>query len=42
LNFYLGRDHTAKRLGIKPPETKMTEKPEREITQTVKEPPKVN
>ena len=22
LNFYLGRDHTAKRLGIKPPETK--------------------
>jgi methylenetetrahydrofolate reductase (NADPH) len=42
LNFYLGRDHTAKRLGIKPPETKMTEKPEREITHTIKEPPKVN
>jgi methylenetetrahydrofolate reductase (NADPH) len=22
LNYYMGRDHTAKRLGIKPPESK--------------------
>ena len=27
LNYYLGRDHTAKRLGIKPPETKAIKKP---------------
>jgi methylenetetrahydrofolate reductase (NADPH) len=26
LNYYLGRDHTAKRLGIKPPEKKATGK----------------
>jgi methylenetetrahydrofolate reductase (NADPH) len=26
LNYYLGRDHTAKRLGIKPPESKPNEK----------------
>jgi len=27
LNFYMGRDHTAKRLGIKPPVKKTPEKP---------------
>ena len=27
LNYYLGRDHTAKRLGIKPPEVKIIKKP---------------
>ncbi|MGP8080675.1 MAG: methylenetetrahydrofolate reductase C-terminal domain-containing protein [Dehalococcoidales bacterium] len=37
LNYYLGRDHTARRLGIKPPELKVIEKPS-----TAKEPPEVN
>jgi methylenetetrahydrofolate reductase (NADPH) len=35
LNYYLGRDHTAKRLGIKPQGKKIVEK-----SATVKEPPK--
>ncbi|MDD5288690.1 MAG: methylenetetrahydrofolate reductase C-terminal domain-containing protein [Dehalococcoidales bacterium] len=39
LNFYLGRDHTSKRLGIKPPEKKVT-KPEGEKHPAPKEPPK--
>ncbi len=30
LNYYLGRDHTAKRLGIKPPENKAADKPKEE------------
>jgi methylenetetrahydrofolate reductase (NADPH) len=37
LNYYLGRDHTAQRLGIKPPESKVIEKPS-----TAKVPPKLN
>jgi methylenetetrahydrofolate reductase (NADPH) len=42
LNYYLGRDHTAKRLGIKPPEKKMANKPKEEKLTATKEPPKVN
>ena len=42
LNYYLGRDHTAKRLGIKPPEKKTADKPKEEKLPAAKEPPKVN
>ena len=41
LNYYLGRDHSAKRLGIKPPEKRTTDKPKEEQIPLVKEPPKV-
>jgi methylenetetrahydrofolate reductase (NADPH) len=40
LNFYLGRDHTAKRLGIMPPEKKAALKPKEEKTPMPKETPK--
>ena len=42
LNYYLGRDHTAIRLGIKPPEKKPSEKAKNETPPVTKEPPKVN
>ena len=42
LNYYLGRDHTAKRLGIKPPENKIAEKTKKEKPPANKEPPKVS
>ena len=41
LNYYLGRDHTAKRLGIKPPEKKAADKLKEEKLPATKEPPKV-
>ena len=42
LNYYLGRDHTAKRLGIKPPEKRMADKPKEDRPPAPTEPPKVN
>ena len=41
LNYYLGRDHTAKRLGIKAPENKTANKPKEESLPALQKPPKL-